>query len=529
MERNMLFERSREPLRSQRSVFLAQANDWHCVVVFSAMIFIGSITTAEELQITITDSDGRIMPARVHIRDAAGEIVKTMDHPFWHDHFVCHGQAKLFVSPGIYSWEIERGPEYKRANGTIQVNAGQATYLEHQLPRIASLRQEGWFSGDLHVHRSVNDIKLLMQAEDLDFAPVIDWWNAPAPDAQFATQTEFRFDNNRVYCIGAGEDEREGGALLYFGLKKPLDLTVRSREFPSPIHFVRQAKDQNAEVWIDIEKPFWWDVPTWLASQQMKSIGLANNHMNRSGMFESEAWGRPRDTQRLPAPQGNGHWTQEIYYHILNTGIRLPPSAGSASGVLRNPVGYNRVYVHLGDQTLSRHRWFSALEQGRCFVTNGPLLRVKANGSWPGRSLQIEQKPLTVKLDIEVTSNDRISRIEIIQNGRITKSIPCSNALDQKFDTQIEVREPGWILVRAMTNVAETFRFASTAPWYIESPNTTHRISKRSAEFFLDWVNERITKVNSNLTDQEELTSVLEWHLNARRFWLEKRATANAD
>lgn len=525
----MLPGRSRGTFCPQRSGALAHPFGWRSVVVLTAMVLIASGTSAEELQITVTGSDGRIMPARVHIRNAAGNAVKAMDLPFWHDHFVCHGQATLSVPPGIYSWEIERGPEYARAKGTIQIKTGRTTSLKHQLQRIASLRQEGWFSGDLHVHRSVNDIKLLMQAEDLDFAPVIDWWNAPAPNAQFAAQTEFRFDNNRVYCIGAGEDEREGGALLYFGLQKPLDLTVRSREFPSPIHFVQQAKDQNAEVWIDIEKPFWWDVPTWLASQQMKSIGLANNHMNRSGMYESEAWGRPRDTQRLPAPHGNGHWSQEIYYHILNAGIRLPPSAGSASGVLKNPVGYNRVYVHLGDQTLSRHRWFSALEQGRCFVTNGPLLRVKANGSWPGQSLRIEKTPLTVKLDIAITSNDPVSRIEIIQNGRISKSIPCSEAIDQRFDTQIEIREPGWFLVRTMTDVSETFRFASTAPWYVESSDTTHRISKRSAKFFLDWVNDRITKVNSNLTDQEELASVLRWHLDARKFWLGKLAGANAD
>ena len=78
---------------------------------------------------------------------------------------------------------------------------------------------------------------------------------------------------------------------------------------------------------------------------------------------------------RLPNPIGNGLWTQEIYYHALEAGIRIPPSAGSASGVLPNPVGYNRVYVHLGSQQLSADSWFGALSKGRCFVTNGPLLQ----------------------------------------------------------------------------------------------------------------------------------------------------------
>ena len=94
-------------------------------------------------------------------------------------------------------------------------------------------------------------------------------------------------------------------------------------------------------------------------------------------MYESEAWGKPRVVERLPAPLGNGYWSQEIYYHLLNCGLRLPPSAGSASGVLPNPVGYNRVYVHVGKE-LTWEKWWEGLRAGRSFVTNGPLLRVKA-------------------------------------------------------------------------------------------------------------------------------------------------------
>src|SRR5262249_15553543 len=153
-----------------------------------------------------------------------------------------------------------------------------------------------------------------------------------------------QFDKNRFYHVMAGEDEREGGALLFFGLSRPLDIAKAAREFPSPMKFVAEAKQQPG-AWIDIEKPFWWDVPVWLASGLGDSISLATNHMCRDRMYETEAWGKARDAQRLPPPQGNGYWSQEVYYHILNCGLRIPPSAGSASGVLPNPVGYNRAYV----------------------------------------------------------------------------------------------------------------------------------------------------------------------------------------
>ena len=157
--------------------------------------------------------------------------------------------------------------------------------------------------------------------------------------------TLIKADADRYYDVMAGEDEREGGALMYFGLKQPLPLPGGKSAFsehPSPMKFVELA-GRHKDVSIDIEKPFWWDTPIWLASGQTNSIGLANNHMCRSSMFETEAWGKPRDEQCLPPPRGNGYWTQELYYHVLECGLRVPPSAGSASGVLPNSVGYNRV------------------------------------------------------------------------------------------------------------------------------------------------------------------------------------------
>lgn len=72
----------------------------------------------------------------------------------------------------------------------------------------------------------------------------------------------------------------------------------------------------------------------------------------------------------MPPPLGNGLWTLEIYYHALNSGLRISPSAGSASGVLPNPVGYNRAYVHI-DGDFTYEKWRDGLLAGRSFVSNG--------------------------------------------------------------------------------------------------------------------------------------------------------------
>src|SRR5690606_11822382 len=134
------------------------------------------------------------------------------------------------------------------------------------------------------------------------------------------------------------------------------------REHPTTTSLLRIAKAVPG-VWADIEKPFWWDAPIWLSTGLADSVGIAHNHMHRGGVYAGEAWGRARDMGTYPEPKGNGLYTQEIYYRILNCGLRIPPSAGSASGVLPNPVGYNRLYAHI-DGELTWDKWWESLRKG---------------------------------------------------------------------------------------------------------------------------------------------------------------------
>ncbi|MGE3805419.1 MAG: CehA/McbA family metallohydrolase, partial [Gemmataceae bacterium] len=279
-------------------------------------------------------------------------------------------------------------------------------------------------------------------------------------------------------------------------------------------------------VWVDIEKPFWWDVPAWLASGQADSIGLANNHMCRSQMYESEAWGRPRDTERLPAPRGNGYWSQEVYYHILNAGLRLPPSAGSASGVLPNPVGYNRVYVHTGKE-LDYAAWWAGLRAGRCFVTNGPLLRVEAAGRLPGHVFSAKKgASLDIDVKAQLDSLDPVPFLEIIKDGKVEKRVPYADVARTGSLGSLTFTTSGWFLVRAVTDNPRTFRFASTGPYHVEIGGQP-RISKASAQFFLDWTHERSKRVK--LDDNKEREQVLRYHRQAGDFWKRQVERANAE
>jgi len=474
------------------------------------------------VEFTLKDNPA-VVPFRIHLQPDGGKPIQPPGVPFWKDHFIANGSILLHLSPGMYSVAVERGPEFSAESLALSVEAGKESGVQGSLRRLANPAAEGWWSGDLHVHRPLADIELLMKAEDLHVAPVITWWNDRNlwEGRELPKAPVVAFDSDRFYSVMAGEDEREGGALMYYGLPKPMAIKGAAREYPSPVKFLLEAK-QAPGVHVDIEKPFWWDTPTWIATGKIDTIGIAVNHMCRSTMMEKEAWGKPRPADRLPPPLGVGHWVQEIYYHVLNTGLRIAPSAGSASGVLPNPVGYNRVYVHL-DGDLSYGKWFEGLRAGRSFVTNGPLLRVKANGELPGHVFTAE-KSISIDLAAALDSRDSVDRIEIVRNGRVERQVPTQEPLGK-----IEFTSSGWFLVRCFAKNEQTFRFASTAPYYVEIGAEKRRISRASARFFADWVDERMSRVPLKLKDEKQLEEVLEPHRRAKEFWVDLAARANAE
>ena len=499
-----------------------------CLAMFCGAAVSVAQNSHPTAQITVVDEMSRLLPCRIHVNDSAGKPWRAKDQPFWRDHFVGPGSVTLELPPGKYTYEVERGPEYEQRTGSFVVKKGEHTKVSVVLKRLANLSVDGWWSGDLHVHRSLEDIELLMQAEDLHVAPVITWWNDRNlwVDRELPEESLLRFEGHRYAHVMTGEDERGGGALIFLNLNRPLKIAGSSWEYPSSMSFVREAR-RDPSVWIDIEKPFWWDVPIWLASGQVDSIGLANNHMCRSMMYEGEASGRPRDSKRLPPPRGNGYWSQEIYYHILDSGLRIPPSAGSASGVIPNPVGYNRVYVHVG-HTFNYAKWWSGLRAGRSFVTNGPLLICRANGHFPGHIFaKDESKEMSITLDVSVISRDPISSLEIIKNGTVESADRVRGRTFSGTLGPLKFRKSGWFLVRVITENPRTFRFASTAPYYVEIGPSKRRISRRSAQFFLDWVEERIKRVRLN--DADERRQVLTYHEEARSFWKETVRSANVE
>src|SRR5947207_6843617 len=150
-------------------------------ILLAALTGAGAVVEAAEegrlLIHAVDKATGQSIAARMHLKDARGKIIRPPKVPFWKDHFAFDGSIMLDLPLGTYTYEIESGRECKFQTGSfiLQRNSNDTTTIEMQ--RFIDMKKDGWWSGDLHIHRPPADIELLMRAEDLHIGPVITWWN----------------------------------------------------------------------------------------------------------------------------------------------------------------------------------------------------------------------------------------------------------------------------------------------------------------------------------------------------------------
>ncbi len=433
-------------------------------------------------------------PARFYLDDTQGNAWAPEGGIVYarrgENHFVVAKGFQIRLPSGTYTLVGERGPEYRPFQATIEGRAGGERTVEVSLDRWIDMNSLGWYSGDLHNHRRVEEMPLLLLAEDLNLAPTLaDWiWedrqNSTPPQT---TEAIRQVDARHVYSVLDKEVERlksGPGAVDLVGLRSriPFDGYLL---YPPNDTLAQAAHAQGG--WVDAEKIVWRDVAALAALGHIDFAGIVYNHFNRQGVeTETDAWGMiPKGRPELNTPAGMPLWAMEVYYRFLNCGFRLGASAGSASGVKPSPLGYNRVYVKL-DGAFGYEQWFRALKAGRSFATNGPMLFLTVEDQGPGGVLRFRQKePRKVRIRAEARSWRPMERLEVLFKGKTVQAVTGRGRLETDFTA--EVGESGWFAARAFEAPDRTVRFAHTSPVYVEFPGDAGIVSE-DARFFIDWI-----------------------------------------
>jgi hypothetical protein len=499
------------------------------VAVFCLLAANDALAARGEIEITVAEAGtGKPLVVRMHLRNHLNRPQRGPRVPFWHDHFVFAGRIILALPPGHYAFEVERGPEYRSVSGHFELESGDADSKHLQMERFVDMKEDGWYSGDLHVRRPPLDVEMVMLADDLHVAQVIGATNAKNSWAEKTLPSPLvkQFDDNRYHQLVGSEDRRPGGVLVFGNLPIPLSLPAVGSEFPSSVDLLKQARVSPGKH-VAIARPNSWDMPLWVASGMVDSICLAHGDLTRGEMAKTPPPGRLTDEDIYPTPSDRGRYAQDLYYRLLNCGLRIPPSAGSGTGVAPNPIGYNRVYVYCEGE-LTWEKWFAGLKAGRVVVTNGPMLRPDVQGHEPGHVFRAaDGETVELQVALNLSTRDKIEYLEIIKNGKVVREVALRDWAAAGGELPpLRFQQSGWFLVRAVVDNPVTYRFATTGPYYVEI-GEKRRISRRDAHFFLDWVYERAGQIK--LADAAQQSEVMAYHRGARDFWKNLVDTANAD
>ncbi|MBL8174598.1 MAG: CehA/McbA family metallohydrolase [Bryobacterales bacterium] len=432
-------------------------------------------------------------PTRIYLTNAKGELQVPANAVAYRkgkeEHFSIAQTFTIALPAGAYTLHAEKGPEYQPFTAQFTLAENQKHTVQPVLPHRFPMNSRGWYSADMHVHRPVPEIPLLAMTEDLNYTPAITawvWQGAQRERSPTNLNPLQRIDGKHYFSTVNMEIERlehGPGAINLIGLFEPVFFGFGAHSgdwlFPPNSHFAQQARTQRA--YIDAEKIMWRDIPALAALGHIDFAGVVHNHFNRHNvLLETDRWGMaPKDKPEYRTGEGMALWTLDIYYRLLNCGFHLPVSAGSASGVMASPIGYNRVYAHL-QQPFNPAAFLDTMKQGRSFATNGPMLFLTAdNRAEPGDTVVLTGQTLHIEVTAETTGS--LHRIELIHNGRIIHTASKSFAID------IAPGAPGWLAARAFENGAPSPRFAQTSPIYLTRPGQSV-VQPAGARYFIQWL-----------------------------------------
>lgn len=451
-----------------------------------------------ELTIAVVDAETlKPMAARMHLRNMRGRPVRIRSgglHPFA-DHFYIDHEAMLGLRVGQYEFDMESGPEYRTQSGHFEIVRHAEDHKRIEMGPFANLAREGWYGGDLDVERIPEQLPLAMRAEGLALVA-----NRDQSGANLAV-----------------------GDLLIFSLSKPLttgDMTS--------LEVLRAAKADGAHV--VARTPFAWDLPVWLASGELDAINVIHHHALRNAAVDNEASGRPRDKTFFPGRNGNGRYSESIYHHVLNSGLRIPPAAGSGTGMNQSPLGTNRVYVFC-DTEFSPEAWWEGLDSGRVFITNGPLLRPVVEGQAPGYVFHFAaRRSHEFEIGLNLATRIPVQYLQILKNGKVESEVRLDEFAAQGGKLPpLAFEESGWFAVRAVTDNTKNYQFAESGPYYVERDGQP-RISRASAKFFVDWIAANETRLRGLQDIPNPLRKrMLAEQVSARAFFEDLLDSANAD
>jgi len=360
------------------------------------------------------------------------------------------GPTDMALPPGDWEVVIRRGTEHIPVIDTFTVLAGDNVERTYRPKRWVDMRKSGWYSGDDHIHFQILsdfDARQLMtwlQAEDVHLGNVLKMGD------MYRTWFEQR---------GFGPDYRvqDGDYILVPGQECPR--THNELGHTIALNITDMVRDTSRYYQYD-----------WRFEQVADQGGLSGFAHVNSGIFHVHRG------MTLIAPKGLIDFVEllqfanlgtELYYDFLNLGFKLTASAGS-DVPWGGTIGEVRAYAYTGKGKFNADAWFEALERGRTFVTNGPMVHLRVDGAYPGDEVHVKEGE-KVRVRARTWGAEGFTtpvKLEIIQHGEVIHVAEAGPDGAAELVLDVEVDPGGGCWLAARVEATEGYR-AHTTPVYV--------------------------------------------------------------
>jgi hypothetical protein len=483
----------------------------------------------------VQDEAGRPLPSRISVVDGrqrfyaphdawihADDLIVREQQSVETRYFHGRGEARLEVPRERLAITVSRGPEYEVARLELDAGAAAAAPVVVTLKRLAlppALRAS--WSGDLHVHMNYGGhyrntpARLVEQAraEDVDlvYNLVVNKEQRIPDIAAFLTGRDPASPEDTLLLHGQEYHSSYWGHLALLNLTRHLLLpdytaypfTAVASPYPHNAMVADLAHAQSGLV--AYVHPF-ATVPDPQQAESLTNALPVDAALGKVDYYEAVGF-------------ANHLATAEVWYRLLECGIRLPAGAGTDFmanyASLRGPVGLNRVYVP-AEGDLSAERFLAALKQGRGVATNGPLLALRVTEAPPGDTLRLEPGTHSLAYRATLRANFPVDHLELVSNGKVVARLePGAEGRQADVQGSITISESSWILLRAWSDgprseVLDIYPYATTSPVYVDVGDRPRR-SRAAADYFLSWLGrlQAATEARTDYRAPQERAAVL--------------------
>jgi hypothetical protein len=409
---------------------------------------------------------GARLQAKVMVVSASGRFVHPRDSLLkvgpGEPSFYSDGEFRVDVPRGATQIVVERGTEYEPLRQSVSMPQKGSAEVTLLLKRWTDLPSDGWYPGNTHLHYSESEgrpddrLRMDPHVHDLSVTVVSILQRRELPYASNKFPIGFMTDYSTAHhVVDCGEESRHNvrrggfgyGHVMFLRIRNLVDPVSRGDlvsdfdpDYPPLCFACDDARDQDGIV-------------LWCHNGQgMEApVAAALGKLDAFNLFDPY-WCDPE---------------YDVWYRLLNCGIRLPASTGTDWFICSN----NRVYVQT-DGDFSYSSWLDGLRAGRTFITNGPSIFLDVDGRAPGDELPAPSDGARTPVTVTWRSYHPLRRVEIVHNGRVVAAVKPDGPAerDGSYTVDVPLDVGGWVAARGYGDARDSFGhavFAHTSPAYV--------------------------------------------------------------